>query len=130
MTFQRIRRIVWRGLTLSCPRCGQRTLFSGFFQMNEACAGCALKFEREPGYFVGAIYINYAATTVLAIGGFLALDALTTLSLTAQMIAWSVFAIVFPLLFFRHSKSLWLAIDYIFNPEEPQLRVVRGRSAP
>jgi len=96
--------------------------------MHDQCASCALKFEREPGYFVGAIYINYAATAVVSIAGFLVLDAVTTLSLTAQMVGWGLFAIIFPLAFFRYSKSLWLAIDYIFNPEEPQLRVVRGRS--
>ena len=38
--------------------------------MAEACALCGLRFERAQGYFVGAIYVNYAATVILAIGGF------------------------------------------------------------
>ena len=74
-------------------------------------------FEREQGYFVGAIYVNYAATVVIAIAGFLLLDAYTDLSLTAQIVLWSIFCIAFPLFFFRYSRSLWLSIEYLFNPE-------------
>ncbi len=96
--------------------------------MHERCAVCHLHFEREPGYFVGAIYINYAATAILMMGGYLLLNAYTTLSLTTLLVVWSVFGIVFPLLFFRYSRSLWLAIDHLFDPEEsrPQ-RIGRRR---
>jgi len=95
--------------------------------MRECCTVCHLVFEREPGYFVGAIYVNYAATALLTIGGFLVLDAYTTISLTTQLLIWSIFGIAFPVLFFRHSKSLWMAADHFLNPEEPQLRVIAGR---
>lgn len=89
---------------------------------------CDLVFEREPGYFVGAIYINYAVTAVLTISGFLILDSYTTVSLTGQIILWSVFGIAFPLGFFRYSKSIWLAIDHFFSPDEPALRLTRKRT--
>jgi hypothetical protein len=29
---------------------------------------------------------------------------------------WIPFAVIFPLLFFHHSRSLWLALDHFFNP--------------
>lgn len=114
-------------LQLRCPRCGERTLFRGAFTMHRECAHCHLVFEREPGYFVGAIYINYAATAVLTIGGFLILDAYTSVSLTAQLVLWSLFGVAFPLFFFRYSKSLWLAFDHFINPEEAPLHVVHSR---
>ncbi len=114
------------GVKLCCPRCGQRTLFRGAFAMNRDCAVCHLVFEREPGYFVGAIYINYAVTAVVAIVGFLALDACATLSVTSQIVLWSIFGVAFPLFFYRYSKSLWLAFDHFVNPDDPDLRLVRG----
>jgi uncharacterized protein (DUF983 family) len=114
------------GMKLCCPRCGQRTLFRGLFTMHRECAACHLVFEREPGYFVGAIYINYAVTAALAIVGFFVLEACTTVSVTTQIVLWSIFGVAFPLYFFRYSKSLWLSFDYLVNPEEPPLRVVRG----
>ena len=97
--------------------------------MHERCTVCDLVFEREPGYFVGAIYINYGVTAMVAVAGFLLLDAITTLSVTAQVVLWSVFGVAFPLFFYRYSKSLWLAVDHLLNPEEPQLRVIHGRGA-
>jgi uncharacterized protein (DUF983 family) len=86
--------------------------------MHPRCADCALAFEPEPGYFVGAIYINYAATTLIAIVGFLTLDYYTSLSLFWQLVIWGGFAIFFPLFFFRYSRSLWLSIDYLFTAED------------
>ncbi len=122
-----LRKTVARALRLRCPRCGTGRLFAGLFTMHERCASCDLLFEREPGYFIGAMYINYAMTAVLSIGGFLLLDAYTAISVTAQIVLWGAFAVAFPLFFFRYARSLWLAVDYRISPEEPHLRVVRGR---
>ena len=97
--------------------------------MHARCEVCDLAFEREPGYFVGAIYVNYAATAALTIGGFLLLDAYTTISLTLQLVLWSAVGIAFPLWFFRYSKAIWLAVDFFFSPEDPPLRLIRKRSA-
>jgi hypothetical protein len=80
--------------------------------MQTSCLFCRLMFEREQGYFVGAIYINYAATTLLAIAGFFVLDYWTSLSLAQQLILWGSFAVVCPLFFFRYSRILWLSIDF------------------
>jgi ABC-2 type transport system ATP-binding protein len=86
--------------------------------MQAECPTCRLKFEREPGYFLGAIYINYAVTVLCMLAGFFILDYFLDLSLTYQIIVWCTFGVVFPILFYRHSKSLWLSLDYIFNPVE------------
>lgn len=118
MGIQEIGRIVGSGVRLRCPRCGKGSLFTGFFSMHTRCPHCALVFEREPGYFVGAIYVNYGATSLLAIAGFLALDYFAALSLLSQLLLWGGFAILFPLFFFRYSRSLWLSLDYIFTPAE------------
>lgn len=95
-------------------------MFRGLFSMHAHCLTCHLRFEREQGYFLGAIYINYAATACIMIAGFLSLEYFTDMSLAQQMVLWCGFGVVFPLFFFRHSKSLWLCFDYIFNPaDEP-----------
>ena len=57
---------IGRALRLRCPRCGRAPLYRGWFTMNEVCPVCDLKFERAQGYWVGAIYVNYAATTLVA----------------------------------------------------------------
>ena len=93
-------------------------MFHGLFTMSPTCLACHLKFEREQGYFLGAIYINYAVTVLCMLAGFFALDYLVRPSLTHQIILWSSFGVVFPIIFYRYSKSLWLALDYTFSPVE------------
>ena len=86
--------------------------------MARECALCGLRFERAQGYFVGAIYINYAATVVIMLAGSLLLWWYTELSAVQQLMIWSPFGVLFPLWFFRYSRSLWLALEYTVNPEQ------------
>lgn len=105
-----------RGLRLRCPRCGAGRVFAGRFRMHDRCPACRLVFEREPGYFVGAIYLNYGVTVLAAIGGYFALDATVQPPPLAQVALWAAFAVAFPFWFFRYSKSLWLSLDYLVDP--------------
>jgi uncharacterized protein (DUF983 family) len=109
--------VLGRAARLRCPRCGTTALFRGWFTMAEACALCGLRFERAQGYFVGAIYVNYAATAILAIGGFFLLWGLTDLSPGAQLAVLVPLVIGFPLWFFRYSRSFWLALEWLANRE-------------
>jgi hypothetical protein len=88
--------------------------------MYEHCTNCHLRFEREQGYFLGAMYINYGVTVVLALIGSFALEHWVGLSLTQQLVLWIGFCGLFPVVFFRYSRSLWLACDYIFEPVEDE----------
>ena len=97
--------------------------------MHENCQNCGLKFEREQGYFVGAIYINYAATIAVAVPGFFILDTFTRMTIDQQLMIWVPFSVIFPLLFFHHSRALWLVLDHLFNPA-PSLRSVPSKKTP
>src|SRR5881628_1350371 len=114
----RLMRAMGRAIRLRCPRCGATPLFRGWFRMAEACALCGLRFERAQGYFVGAIYVNYAVTVILAIGGFFLLWGLTALSTAAQLALLLPVVILFPLWFFRYSRSFWLALEWLINGEQ------------
>ncbi len=93
--------------------------------MHAACRHCGLKFEREQGYFVGAIYVNYAATVGIAVPAFFLLDAFTPITIAGQLAIWIPFTVVFPLIFFHHARALWLAVDHLLNPSEPLYPVAR-----
>ena len=112
----RVLPMIGNGLRLRCPRCGVGPLYAKPFRMHSNCRQCDLQFEREQGYFVGAIYINYAATVAIAVPGFFLLDAFTGMTINQQLALWVPFAVIFPLLFFHHSRSLWLVLDHLFNP--------------
>jgi len=114
----RARRIVLRALRLRCPRCGETPLFRGWFTMEPACRLCGLQFERAQGYFVGAIYINYAVSAVIAVGGYFLLWHWLSLPNSTQFAIWVPFLLLFPVWFFRWSRSLWLGLEYLVNPND------------
>jgi uncharacterized protein (DUF983 family) len=119
---RRAARALRRALALRCPRCGGTPLFPGrgisrWFTMAPGCALCGLRFERAQGYWVGAIYVNYGVTVLLALGGALALWGIAGVSTAQQLWFWLPFVGLFPLWFFRYSRSLWLAAEISLNPE-------------
>jgi len=95
--------------------------------MYARCLECGLRYEREQGYFVGAIYINYAATVAIAVPGFFILDLWAAMTIEQQLALWVPFAVIFPLLFFHHSRSLWLAVDHWLSPPPPLYKVPKVR---
>ena len=113
-------RLLARGLCLRCPRCGARALCRTWFTMHERCCACQLRFEREQGYFLGAMYINYGVSVGLALIGSFALERWVGMSLTQQLILWVGFCSLFPVVFYRHSRGLWLGLDHIFDPVEDE----------
>jgi hypothetical protein len=84
--------------------------------MHARCATCGLVFERAQGYWVGAIYVNYAATVLIAVAGGFGLWRLGV-PMPGQLFLWGPFCVIFPLWFFRYSRSLWLAVEYFVNRE-------------
>jgi uncharacterized protein (DUF983 family) len=87
--------------------------------MRERCPACGLGFEREPGYFVGAIYVNYGLTVLTAVGGYFLLELWLGPPVAWQLAVWAPFAALFPLWSYRYSKTLWLALDHLVDPVTP-----------
>ena len=83
--------------------------------MNRACPVCGIAFEREPGYFLGAMYFSYAMAVIVA----------TPVVVVGLWRGWSYPAIgaiagvglvlLAPLLF-RYSRVVWLHFDQHFDP--------------
>lgn len=110
--------MVARALARRCPRCGASKLFRRWFRIVEHCPGCGLRFEREDGYWVGAIIVNTAVTEALFGVLFVA-----TLVATMPDVDWVPLLVValvtnalFPFAFYPFSKTLWMAIDLHFHP--------------
>jgi uncharacterized protein (DUF983 family) len=107
------------GLRLRCPRCGQGHLLQRMFTMNHDCPLCGLKFFREPGYFVGAMIINYGITAAILITAYLLSQYFPEMwhaSAELKILVWMVVAIVLSLIFVPFSRGMWLAIDYWMEP--------------
>jgi uncharacterized protein (DUF983 family) len=114
----RARRVLLWGLKLRCPACGLGRLYRSPFRMNSQCEYCDLVYEREQGYFVGGIYINVIGTESLLLGTLLVYGLITGTVNQTILTVLIALALILPLIFFHHSRSLWMAIDHILNPPE------------
>ena len=117
--------ILIRGLLLRCPNCGKGKLFRRGFTMYERCLVCGWRFEREEGYWTGAVAVNLVVTELLialvAVPLAVAL-ALAQKPITLLVIIGLPLPFILPFLFFRHAKSLWMSIDFIVHPVDPEER--------
>jgi uncharacterized protein (DUF983 family) len=116
-----VAQIIARGLTLRCPNCGARSLFRGPIAMRDRCNRCGLLFEREEGFFLGSMVLNYTSTALAAgvVPCIILLAGLAYAPLREQVelfIAAVIAGITLPFLLYRPSKSLWLMTYYAFIP--------------
>lgn len=61
-------------ISLKCPHCGKGSLVAGLFKTAKSCSSCGMVFEKESGYFAGAIYPLYGMSG--AVGGLTSLIAM------------------------------------------------------
>lgn len=108
--------LLFRGLTRRCPRCGEWGIFKGFFALKKECPRCHLDLEPEEGYYVGAMTIAILAAEALTVFLLVVAIILTWPELPVMpLIIIGVGAnIIFPVVFYPISKTLWLAIDLAF----------------
>jgi uncharacterized protein (DUF983 family) len=108
-----------------CPRCRigrifRYSIFRGFPAMHETCLVCGLKFEREEGYFVGAMLIDYGLgmAIVAAIGVVVWYFTRWAVDKTA-IVAFLVFLPIIPTLT-RFGRVLWIYLDQAIEPADDQ----------
>jgi len=90
--------------------------------MKEVCPGCGFAFEREPGYWVGAIIVNTTVifgTFLLVFGGSVFLT-YPDVPWTTILIVTAVANVLIPIFFYPISKSLWAGMELSWHPLEPQ----------
>ena len=106
---------VSRGVRLRCPACGCGRMFRSLFSMNSACEGCRFPFERGPGYFLGSTYINYGVTAATTTVTYVVLYFGAGVEKQTLLPGLLIFCLIFPLVFFRFARSLWLSLDCFFD---------------
>jgi uncharacterized protein (DUF983 family) len=100
-----------RGLSLRCPLCAEGRLFHGWVRMRNRCEHCGFVFDRGPGYFLGSTYINYGITTLSTTATYIWLRFGMGVAKTVLVPVLASFCVIFPLVFFRYARSLWLSFD-------------------
>ena len=119
-----ILRALFDGLILRCPRCHAGHMFERGFQMRLRCPRCGLEFERASGEITGGMGINIVLTMVLILVVALVGGLNLAVPLGPLLAGLVVFAVVFPIAFYRSSRGLWASVLFLTgdNAEGDQLR--------
>ena len=106
----------------ACPRCRKGPIFRGsllrgFLAVHEKCPVCGLKYEREPGYFLGAMYFSYLLSIPPVLILVLLLWRLTNWRFDAVLVAAFVAYLPFVPFVARFARVLCLYLDRHFDPD-------------
>jgi uncharacterized protein (DUF983 family) len=99
--------------TLRCPACGNASIMQRPFKIAERCSSCRVIFNREQGFFVGAILVNVVSTEAVILLTYMISISLFSLQWQYIVPVLLTIGILFPIVFFHHSWSIWLTFDHL-----------------
>lgn len=99
-----------------CPQCHQGRLFKfkwwnllNFTLMHEHCPLCRLRYEVEPGFFYGAMYISYAFTVgIMLVGGAIIYQFFNDPAASGYIIPITLFSLLMVPFNFRTARVLYI----------------------
>jgi len=112
-------------LTGSCPRCQNESMyldknplhFSKILKMNENCSHCGLKYQMEPSFFYGAMYVSYALNVALSVAAFVISYLIIHSSLKVAFISIIISNIVLFPFVLRWSRNIYINLFVSYNPD-------------
>jgi len=105
-------------IALHCPRCLEGRIWRGLVTMNTTCPVCGFVFDRESGYFAGAMVVSYALAVPILAAIVIGLITLGGLDAVVALIVGNTAYLVLVPFIFRYSRVLWLHLDWLIDPGE------------
>ena len=104
-----------------CPRCRQGRMFRpftlrGWLDMYETCPVCDLKFDREQGYFIGAMYVSYGLSIPPVLALVFVFWRLANWPFSTAVLGAFLAYLPFVPLVVRLSRVIWIYIDRSVDP--------------
>jgi len=110
-------------LTGSCPRCQNESMyldknplhFSKILKMNEKCSHCGLKYQIEPSFFYGAMYVSYGLNVGLSIAAFIVSYLIFNSSLKVSFISILLSNVVLFPFVLRWARNIYINMFVSFD---------------
>ncbi len=115
-------------LTGSCPKCQNESMYldknmlhlTKILKMNENCSHCGLKYQIEPSFFYGAMYVSYGLNVAIGIAAFIISYVLFHASLKITFISIiAVLILSFPLVL-RLSRNIYINMFVSYDEDFKQ----------
>jgi uncharacterized protein (DUF983 family) len=111
-------------LTGTCPKCQNESMYLdknpynllSTLKMHEKCSHCGLRYQIEPSFFYGAMYVSYGLNVAIGIAVFIISYVFLHSSIEAAFIAIvSALILLFPLVL-RGSRNLYINMFVNYEP--------------
>lgn len=115
-------------VTGSCPKCQNESMYSDknplhlskVLKMNENCSHCGFKYQIEPSFFYGAMYVSYGLNVAVGIAAFIVSFVFFGASIEQSFIAIVVTLIVLFPFVLRLSRNLYINMFVSYDPKAGQ----------
>ena len=112
-------------LTGTCPKCQNESMYldsnplhlKNILKMHDRCSHCNLKYQIEPSFFYGAMYVSYGLNVAIGIAAFIISFVIFNTSLKVAFI--SIIAsliLLFPFVL-RWSRNIYINMFVSYDPK-------------
>lgn len=112
-------------LTGSCPKCQEESMYvvknpyklSTVYKMYERCGHCGLRYEIEPSFFYGAMYVSYGVSIAFGVAFFIITNYLLKVDLVTSFITIMVGLILLMPVIARLSRNIYINLFVSYDKE-------------
>lgn len=105
-------------LTGTCPKCHEESMYvdknpynvGNLYKMHEHCRHCGLKYQVEPSFFYGAMYVSYGLTVGIGIVIFVVLNFFISLNANKSLLAIIIGIVVLMPVTARLARNIYINI--------------------
>ncbi|MBE8725740.1 DUF983 domain-containing protein [Flavobacterium hungaricum] len=115
-------------LTGSCPKCQKESMYkdknplhlSKVLKMNENCSHCGLRYQIEPSFFYGAMYVSYGLNVAVGIAAFIVSFVFFEATIEQSFISIILTLVVLFPFVLRLSRNLYINMFVSYDPNAGQ----------
>jgi uncharacterized protein (DUF983 family) len=116
---------VYSILTGTCPKCQKESMYldqnplhlSKILKMHDNCSHCGLKYQIEPAFFYGAMYVSYGLNVCIGIAAFVISYVLLSSTLKVAFISIIASLIVLFPFVLRWSRNIYINMFVSYDPD-------------
>lgn len=113
-------------LTGTCPKCQNENMYVDknpynlrkVLKMNENCSHCGLKYQLEPSFFYGAMYVSYGLNVAIGIAAFIIAFVFLKLDIKTSFISIIAALILLYPLVLRWSRNIYINMFVSYEPDD------------
>ena len=103
-------------ITGKCPRCQEEHMYKfknpyslmHILEMNETCSNCKLRYQIEPSFFYGSMYVSYAVGIAFSVAAFIVARFLFKFEMMGCFLSIVAVLILCLPIIARLSRNIWI----------------------